>query len=549
MTNTNKEHFHDDFSDQDRSILRSHFSNTDRAVFAIITPRQVDRGALMSRYSRSDKTMRRIFLDEFMKDPKRGEEFYKRILLEYGDDSVAELGEAQIAIEWISNIAAKKIEDRRIGLSYLEKSSRYVAFDQKVDGKYKYHIEERIMASPYADEYLQACDYAFDVYSNNIQLMQKFISEKEPIDQFLFFDSNLKRETTYGNLKSDKDIESAKRIYKSVIKAKSLDILRGLLPASTLTNLGITGNGRAFEYLLSTLYASSLRETKKLADQMYHELNLIIPAFVGRANDKHGKALQSYFENTRTAIYNIAQNHIKNIKQQENLEYVKLLYFENNFEAEVKVVSAILYEHAQGQSLEAITQYTRSMTPQERHKIIQEYTKFRTNRRHRPGRAFEMIEYTFELFTNFGMFRDMHRHRILTLERQLLSTRHGYDIPSEVIELGIVKDYRDCMYKSNEAYKNISKNMPDEAQYVVNFAYRYPYFIRLNLREACHLIELRTVPQGHSDYRNICQKMFEQIKHIHPVFADGMKFVDLKTYNLERLNAEKNSEKKKMELN
>ncbi len=549
MTNTNKEHFHDDFSDQDRSILRSHFSNTDRAVFAIITPRQVDRGALMSRYSRSDKTMRRIFLDEFMKDPKRGEEFYKRILLEYGDDSVAELGEAQIAIEWISNIAAKKIEDRRIGLSYLEKSSRYVAFDQKVDGKYKYHIEERIMASPYADEYLQACDHAFDVYSNNIQLMQKFISEKEPIDQFLFFDSNLKRETTYGNLKSDKDIESAKRIYKSVIKAKSLDILRGLLPASTLTNLGITGNGRAFEYLLSTLYASSLRETKKLADQMYHELNLIIPAFVGRANDKHGKALQSYFENTRTAIYNIAQNHIKNIKQQENLQYVKLLYFENNFEAEVKVVSAILYEHAQGQSLEAITQYTRSMTPQERHKIIQEYTKFRTNRRHRPGRAFEMIEYTFELFTNFGMFRDMHRHRILTLERQLLSTRHGYDIPSEVIELGIVKDYRDCMYKSNEAYKNISKNMPDEAQYVVNFAYRYPYFIRLNLREACHLIELRTVPQGHSDYRNICQKMFEQIKHIHPVFADGMKFVDLKTYNLERLNAEKKSEKKKMELN
>jgi thymidylate synthase ThyX len=549
MTNTNKEHFHDDFSDQDRSILRSHFSNTDRAVFAIITPRQVDRGALMSRYSRSDKTMRRIFLDEFMKDPKRGEEFYKRILLEYGDDSVAELGEAQIAIEWISNIAAKKIEDRRIGLSYLEKSSRYVAFDQKVDGKYKYHIEERIMASPYADEYLQACDHAFDVYSNNIQLMQKFISEKEPIDQFLFFDSNLKRETIYGNLKSDKDIESAKRIYKSVIKAKSLDILRGLLPASTLTNLGITGNGRAFEYLLSTLYASSLGETKKLADQMYNELNLIIPAFVGRANDKHGKTLQSYFENTRTAIYNIAQNHIKNIKQQENLQYVKLLYFENNFEAEVKVVSAILYEHAQGQSLEAITQYTRSMTPQERHKIIQEYTKFRTNRRHRPGRAFEMIDYTFELFTNFGMFRDMHRHRILTLERQLLSTRHGYDIPSEVIELGIVKDYRDCMYKSNEAYKNISKNMPDEAQYVVNFAYRYPYFIRLNLREACHLIELRTVPQGHSDYRNICQKMFEQIKHIHPVFADGMKFVDLRTYNLERLNAEKNSEKKKMELN
>ena len=548
MAYINKEYFHDNFSGQERSILNSHFSNTDRAVFAIITPRQVDRGALMSRYSRSDKTMRRIFLDEFTKNPNRGEEFYKRILLEYGDDSVAELGEAQIAIEWISNIAAKKIEDRRIGLSYLEKSSRYVAFDQKVNGQYKYHREERIIASPYADQYLQACNHAFDLYSNNIQLMQKFISEMEPIDRFLFFDSDLKRETLYGNLKSAKDIESAKRIYKSVIKAKSLDVLRGLLPASTLTNLAITGNGRAFEYLLSTMYASSLKETKKLADQLYAELNLIIPAFVGRANDKYGKTLQSYFENTKTATSKIAQNHIKNIKLQENLQNVKLLYFEDNFEAEVKVVSAILYEHAQGQSLEAITQYTRSITPEERYKIIQAYTKFRTNRRHRPGRAFEMVEYTFELFTNFGMFRDMHRHRILTLERQLLSTRHGYDIPAEVIGLGIVQDYKDCMYKSNEVYENISKSMPEEAQYVVNFAYRYPYFIRLNLREAYHLIELRTVPQGHPDYRNVCQKMFEQIKHIHPVLVDRMKFVDLKKYNLERLNAEKNSEKKRMEL-
>jgi thymidylate synthase ThyX len=549
MSHINWEYFHDDFSDQERSILNSHFSNTNRAVFAIITPRQVDRGALMSRYSRSDKTMRRIFLDEFVKDPKRGEEFYKRILLEYGDDSVAELGEAQIAMEWISNIAAKKIEDRRIGLSYLEKSSRYVALDQKVNGQYKYLREERIMTSPYADQYLQACDHAFDVYSSNIQLMQKFISENEPIDRFLFFDSNLKREILYGNLKSDKDIESAKRIYNSAIKAKSLDILRGLLPASTLTNLGITGNGRAFEYLLSTMYSSSLKETKKLADHLYAELNLIIPAFVGRANDKYGKTLQSYFENTKATISKIAQNHIKNIKLHENLQYVKLLYFEDNFEAEVKVVSAILYEHAQGQSLEAITQYTKSITPEERYKIIQAYTKFRTNRRHRPGRAFEMVEYTFELFTNFGMFRDMHRHRILTLERQLLSTRHGYDMPREVIGLDIVKDYKDCMYKSNEVYENISKNMPEEAQYIVNFAYRYPYFIKLNLREAYHLIELRTVPQGHPDYRNVCQKMFEQIKQIHPVLVEGMEFVDLKNYNLERLNAEKNSEKKRMELN
>ncbi|HEX7207065.1 MAG TPA: FAD-dependent thymidylate synthase, partial [Nitrososphaeraceae archaeon] len=154
MTSRNNDNFLDNFTDEEKSVLKLHFSNPDRAVFAIITPRQVDRGALMSRYSRTDKTMRRIFLNEFANNPKRGEEFYQKILLEYGDDSVAELGEAQVAIEWISNVAAKKIEDHRIGLSYLEKSSRYVAFDQKVNGHYKYHREEKIMESPYADQYI-----------------------------------------------------------------------------------------------------------------------------------------------------------------------------------------------------------------------------------------------------------------------------------------------------------------------------------------------------------------------------------------------------------
>ena len=134
-----------EFSDSEKEILSKHFSNVDDSVFAVITPKQVDRGALMSRYSRSDKSMRKIFLDEFLQNENRGEEFYNRVLLEYGDDSVAELGEAQIAIEGLSNIAVKKIEDRRIGLSYLEKSSRYVAWDKKINGEYKFFKEHEIM--------------------------------------------------------------------------------------------------------------------------------------------------------------------------------------------------------------------------------------------------------------------------------------------------------------------------------------------------------------------------------------------------------------------
>src|SRR5918998_2066099 len=414
--------FRDDFSKEERLLLNSHFSNTDRRVFAIITPRQVDRGALMSRYSRTDKTMRRIFLDEFIKNPNRGQEFYERVLLEYGDDSVAELGEAQVAIEGISNIAAKNIEDRRVGLSYLEKSSRYVSFNQKIGGYYRYAREDRIMSSSHADRYVEACDHSFDTYSKSIQPLQAFLKEREPIEHFSFFDSMSQKEVPFGNLISDKDIEAAKRIYSMTIKAKALDVLRGLLPASTITNIGITGNGRAFEYLLTLMYGSKLKEVKSIAAQLFNELNAVIPSFIRRANDKYGQALQEYTAKTENAIGEFTRFHLSGIPPEEEPEPVRLIDYKDNFEAEVNVISAILYEQAQGQSLYRITNYVKSMPIEERNKVIRAYTDFRTSRRHRPGRAFEMVDYTFELFTNFGIFRDLHRHRILTIERQLLST-------------------------------------------------------------------------------------------------------------------------------
>lgn len=293
------------------------------------------------------------------------------------------------------------------------------------------------------------------------------------------------------------------------------------------------------------MFVSDLNEIRSIADLLYAEISTVIPSFIKRSNDRHGKSLQLYVTDTKKAILELSQHHLKNIKLEKNPEFVKLLNFDDNFDAEVKVSSAILYEYAVGQSLEDIMTYVRSLEPKERHKIICEYTKFRTNRRHRPGRAFEMVEYTFELFTNFGMFRDLHRHRLLTLERQLLSTKHGYDVPKEIFDLGMVRDFKDCMYKSNEAYTLISNRLPEQAQYVVNLAYRYPYFMKINLREATHMIELRTVPQGHSDYRSVCQKIYRQIRNIHPILAKGMHFVNLNTNELARFTEEKNKERKR----
>ncbi|MBI5133174.1 MAG: FAD-dependent thymidylate synthase [Thaumarchaeota archaeon] len=538
----------EEFNEEERETLKQHFSNADRPVFAIITPKQVDRGALMSRYSRSDKGMRRIFLDEFLKNPNRGEEFYNRVLLEYGDDSVAELGEAQVAIEGISNIATQKIEDRRIGLSYLEKSSRYVVFDQKVNGKYKYYREPAIMNSEFADKYIEVCELDFDTYHKHLEPMIKYVQEKEPLDSMTFRDSESGSEVLFGNLKNQKDVDSAKRIYNATTRAKALDILRSLLPASTITNVGITGNGRAFEYVLSFLYGSPLEEERNIAKMLHDELNNVIPAFVRRANDKYGKALQEYFSKTQDAIKSLVQKYLSNIPVQTTEEPVSLIEYEENESAEIKIVSAILYEQAEGHSLAQINKVAKSMSGEERRKVIDAYTMHRTNRRHRPGRAFEVVDYTFDLFTNFGMFRDFHRHRVLTLERQLLTTKHGYDTPTEVVDLGIRKDFDDCMYKTREVYEQIARKFLYQAQYVVNFAYRYPYFMKMNLREACHLIELRTVPQGHPDYRKVAQKMYYAIERVHLNLAKGIRFVDLKDYALERFDAEKKTEMKRQSI-
>ena len=535
-----------EFSIKERKILSDHFSNTDKSVFAIITPRQVDRGALMSRYSRTDKSMRRIFLDEFLKNKNRGEEFYNRVLLEYGDDSVAELGEAQIAIEGLSNIAVKKIEDRRIGLSYLEKSSRYVAWNKKEKGKYRFYRDPEIKKSKFADMYEETCNFSFDVYSKNIESMVNYVREKYPIEKYSFKDSSDGKEKSFSKLKNDSDIKSANMIYKGSTKAKALDILRGLLPASTLTNVGITGNGRAFEYLLTVLGSSDLKEEQDLASKIKNELDTTIKSFVRRADDKYGKAFQKYLRDIKNKSKAITAKEIK--PNPTTGVRTKLVDYESEKNAIDKIITSIMYEQSPSTSYQNILKHVKKLPNQKKIGIINEFAKLRTNRRHRPSRAFENIYYTFDLCNNFGMFRDFHRHRALTLERQLLTTDHGYNVPDEIKILGIEKDFKDCMYKTKETFEKIRKKYPEQGQYVVNFAYNYPYFMKMNLREACHLIELRTVPQGHKDYRKVAQQMFKQINMVHPKLSNIMKFVDMKEYDLERFESEKRTEEKRKKL-
>ncbi|MEW6043824.1 MAG: FAD-dependent thymidylate synthase [Thermoproteota archaeon] len=532
----------DEYTDSEKEVLLKHFSNVDDSVFAIITPRQVDRGALMSRYSRTDKSMRRVFLDEFLANESRGEEFYNKVLIEYGDDSVAELGIAQIAIEGISNIAVKKIEDRRIGLSYLEKSSRYVAWDKKVNNQFKFYREPIIMSSKFADAYIQSCNLDFEIYSKNIQPMINFVREKEPIERLEFKDSESGADVPFSKLRTQEDIKSATMIYNATTKAKALDILRGLLPASTLTNVGISGNGRAFEYLLTILFSSGLAEERELAQKIKHELDATIRSFVRRSADKYGIAMQEYLKAVQHTSEKLAKKN--KIVSKSRGAQVKLVEYEAEAKALDKIIAAVLYERQTVPYHEVLTR-VKKMSKKAKIEIVDSFAKLRENRRQRPPRAFEMTQYTFDIIGNFGMFRDLHRHRVLTLERQLLTTEHGFSIPNEIVQLGIEKEFKECMDTSKFVFESMRIKYPQEAQYVVNFAYNYPFFMNLNLREASHLIELRTIPQGHRDYRHVAQKMFLAIQKAHPHLSHIIKFADLKSYELERFESEKRIEEKR----
>ncbi|MDD5172399.1 MAG: FAD-dependent thymidylate synthase [Candidatus ainarchaeum sp.] len=529
----------DEFSEEEKRLLQPYVTNMDKPIFALTNLPEVVKGALFSRYSRSAKSLRRVLLDEFMLSEESGlkdvlmaapqkaqspvqtrkaEEFYERVLVGYGDDSVAELAGTHIAIEDISIVATKTLEDSRIGLSPLEKSTRYVYFDNKRDGKWLYHREKTLMASEFASLYEQTCDHAFQTYADLIPKISKFVMEREP-----------------------RDDKTSERAYAATVRAKTCDILRGLLPASTLTNMGFFGDGRAFEYLLTKLYADDLAEMHDIGDEMHGELAKVIPSFVKRTKEKYGIALQEYFRKQRKAIADTGARY----GGPSGGEGVVLIEYDPN--AEDRIVAAALYPYLL-KPMSEIKVIVKKMGKEEKETVIKACISERENRRQKPGRAFEHAYYTFDVCANYGCYRDIHRHRILTQQRQILSPYLGYKMPKEITEAGYEKEFKDVMDRSRNAYEQIAKRYPKEAQYVVPLAYNIRWYMTFNLREAYHLLELRSSMQGHIDYREIAQKMFREIERVHPLLASGMKFMDMKSYAFERLEAEKRIDKKMEEL-
>lgn len=527
------------FTDQELEILNKYFTNTDKPVFGLINLPDVVKGALFARYSRSNKSLRRLFLDEFythstklttdsmpVAGMERASSLYDKMILDFGDDSVAQLGGAHIACEQVSNILTKIIEKGRIA-SYLEQSTRYVYYNKKINGQYHYVIPPEIAGSPLESLYKEYMDFLFDTYT-------EILEELTPI---------LKKKYPQGEKQTD-------RAWEAIIRAKACDIVRGLLPASTRSNLGVYADGQAFEYMLVKMYASDNAEVIQYADMILHELRKIIPAFLTRVDlENRGKLWSQYIKDIHSEMNGVTKSLLKKetvalpIRHTQN--EVNLIAWDKD--GLDKIIQSILFEYT-FESEKDIQKRIETFTEEEKRDILKKYCGNRQNRRHKPGRALETISYKFEVLSDYGAFRDLQRHRMLTLEWQKLSPRNGYIIPIELEDLPRLKKlYENALIKSEGIYEKINDAFGEEvAQYVIPFAYRVRYEICMNLREATHFIELRSQKQGHYSYRKVCIDMHDLIinKAKHDFVDDCMKFVDKNFYDLSREDAENKKDRK-----
>jgi thymidylate synthase ThyX len=518
----------EDFTPEEAAKLRPYVTNLDRPVFALVNLPEVVKGALFARYSRSDKSLRRLFLDEFVPDLDltgdlgvdasvglvRAEQLYERVFLEYGDDSVAQLGGVHLACEQASNLLTKILEWGRL-MAYLEQSTRYVAYDSRLSGRYRYWRDPDVLDSRLGARYVADLDALFDTYRALLPDLVEWARERYPKDP------------------GDSDF-----VYKQTIKAKACDAVRGILPAATLSNLGIYGTGQAFEALLLRMRAHPLPEARWYADLMLDELRKVIPSFLVRVDrPERGGEWSDYLARTRDQTAEVVE---RIFTREAELPVPEVTLLDWDPAGEDKVLAAICYPYTNLPEHQVLDR-VRRLSGDERAAVLTAYVGERRNRRHKPGRAFERTGYRFDVLGDYGAFRDLQRHRMLTIEWQELSVRHGYEVPAAVAEAGLGSRFDDAMAVSAELSGALAEEFPRQAPYAVSLAYRVRYVMQMNAREAMHLCELRSAPQGHPAYRRIAQEMHRLIAEQagHRAIAAAMRHVDHGVHDLERLDAER----------
>jgi thymidylate synthase ThyX len=518
------------FTDDERAALSRHFTNLEGPVFALIDLPEAVKGAMFARYSRTTKSLRRLFLDEFADDvagtgagsvtgSARAERLYDRVFVEYGDDSVAQLGGVHLACEQSSQLLAKALEWGRLA-AYLEQSTRYMRYDDRPGGRWRATVPPEIVGTQLEERYVAFLDDVFATYGRMFDALDPWYRERFP-----------------------KDPDDSDFVYNQTILAKTCDTLRMILPAGTRSNLGIYATGQSYEQLLMRLAQHPLAEMRDYGEVMKVELRKVIPEFLKRVDvEDRGLAWSAYWREVREQTQELAAKLTRDLTP-EPREEVNLV--DHDPDGERKVTAAILYAGSELPD-DQLLDLVRRMPRDERAAVLTASVGARTNRRHKPGRAWERTQYRFDVLCDYGAFRDLQRHRPLTIEWQRLSPSFGYDVPTDVEEAGLRDEWVRVMDRSKETHDQIAAGGSlDAAQYAVSMAYRIRFVMQMTAREAMHLAELRSQPQGHPTYRRVAQAIHRQIAAVHPAIGDAFTFMSYDDVDLERLEAERHTERKR----
>jgi thymidylate synthase ThyX len=496
------------FTVAERARLAPHFTNLDKPVFALVNLPETVKGALFARYSRYQGTLRRLFLDEFADELEDGQawdggegrraaELYERIFVGYGDDSVAQLGGTHIACEWVSNVLTKVLQRPRLG-AYLEQSTRYIAYDAPMPGGgWRYYRDPELGSS-----YEAAMDDLFATYSAALPRVSEWVEEAFPAAE-----------------------GEPPAAHARAVKAKALDLLRGLLPAASLSHMGIFATGQTYENLILHLLAHPLAEAREYGRMVLEAVQAVMPSFVSRVErPERGGEWISYLKRREQAAERwAARLGLDRSGTEDDGPSVRLLDVDGD---EDRLLAALLFEAA-GVEEERTRSAIADLGDSERAELLGALVGERANRRHRPGRGFETLRYRFQIVSDYGAFRDLQRHRMLTCQWQRLSPDLGADVPEEVEAAGVGDDYRRALEVSRAAYEDlVAAGLERSAPYALCLAYRIRYVLDLNAREAMQLIELRSGREGHPSYRAVAHEMHARIAEVHPAVAEAMAHVD-----------------------
>ncbi len=495
-----------------RKKIGKYFTNVGGDVFVIHNLPSELTGASLARYSRAPCGMQLTIINEFLDEDgepcqEKGSELMDRVLNAFGDESVGELEGAHVGIENVSMIAIKTIEDRRIGGSPIEQSTRYVKYDSKDEnGKWKYLRPKEIIDSGLGEVYEKINDKAFEIYSELIDKLQEYFKKQLYESEFeIEVTRNGKRIKARKNqLINDEEIRAFETAYSFTIRCAALDVGRCVLPSSTLSQLGILGNGRFFTKLLTTLKSSELQEERDIGYNMEEELKKAIPTFI-----KWNKEDSKLFRERNEKIREISSTLFSDI-----IPEAQAVTLNSRGEFLDEVIANSIYPNT-NISYNQILKEVKKISYKEKINVLREYIGERETRRDRTPRGFEAgYPISFDLVGNFAEYRDLQRHRMLTQQRQLLTTELGFIMPAEVKEVGMEEEVLEVVKAMEELNKELKRRgLLVASQYATLFNHRLRFLFGMNLREFQHLSELRTIPQGHFGYRAMTMEMARQLKN------------------------------------